>query len=132
MNSHTDFRSEASRLARINRLLDELNQRRVGRATTVYAIGLWLSLQLADIGAPLLGLPEWTMTLLVTLGLIGLPVVIALAWMFQVTRRGVMLDLDIPRRRAIEPPGQPRVAVDATLLGLALVLTVLTSAQLAG
>ena len=130
MNEINVVRTDASQGKRISRWLDELNRRRVGRATTAYAIALWLGLQLADIGIPLLGLPEWTMTLLVVLGVLGFPLVIALAWVFQITRRGLMID--VPRSSLLVPTEQPRVAVDATLLGLALVLTVLTAALLAG
>jgi len=46
-------------------------------------------LQVADIAFPLLSLPEWTVTFVLALSLVGFPIAIVLAWAFEVTPEGV-------------------------------------------
>jgi adenylate cyclase len=55
----------------------------------VYAVAVLAVLQAADVLAPALQLPSWSVTLVAYLGLLGLPVVIALAWLFDFTADGV-------------------------------------------
>lgn len=69
--------------------LAELKRRRVFRVAAVYGGGAFVVLQLADLLLPRLGLPDWTVTLVVALALIGLPLALALAWAFEATDDGV-------------------------------------------
>jgi len=46
-------------------------------------------LQVADIALPGLGLPEWTITLILALTVLGFPIAIILAWAFEMTPDGV-------------------------------------------
>ena len=55
----------------------------------VYVVAVLAVLQAADVLAPALHLPSWSVTLVAYLGLLGLPVVIALAWLFDFTADGV-------------------------------------------
>lgn len=73
----------------LKRFLGELRRRRVLRVAAVYAAAGWLVLEVTDTVAPLLLLPEWTSTLVLFLVLLGLPVVIALTWVFDVTPEGL-------------------------------------------
>jgi adenylate cyclase len=70
-------------------LLAELKRRRVFRVAAVYGAAAFVALQAADLVFPRLGLPDWTVTLVVALGVIGLPVALALAWAFDATPDGV-------------------------------------------
>lgn len=51
------------------------------RVVIAYAVALLAVLQAADVLAPALRLPSWSVSLVAYLGLLGLPVVIALAWL---------------------------------------------------
>ncbi len=45
--------------------------------------------EVADIAFPALGLPNWTMTLVVTVSILGFPIAVALAWAFDLTPQGL-------------------------------------------
>ncbi|HET9440320.1 MAG TPA: tetratricopeptide repeat protein [Longimicrobiales bacterium] len=70
--------------ARIRSLIQELRRRRVFRAAGVYIVGAFAALQGASVLVPALHLAEWTMTFLVVLALVGFPVAMGLAWVFDV------------------------------------------------
>ena len=67
----------------------ELKRRRVFRVAAVYVVAAVAVVQTADAVFPRLQLPDWTVTLVVALALLGLPVALALAWAFDVTPEGV-------------------------------------------
>ncbi|MFU8832667.1 MAG: tetratricopeptide repeat protein [Wenzhouxiangella sp.] len=74
----------------LNDILAELRRRHVFRVAGAYTICAWIILQIADIVFPPLMVPSWMMTVLVVLSIIGLPLVIMLAWIFDITPEGVV------------------------------------------
>jgi TolB-like protein len=75
---------------RFRSFVAELRRRRVFRVVVVYAIATFGVLQVADIAFPALKLPEWSVTLIVAVALLGFPVALVLAWAFDITPRGVI------------------------------------------
>ena len=71
------------------RFFAELKRRRVFRVMAVYGAVAFVVLQVADIALPGLGLPDWTITLILAFTLLGLPIAIVLAWAFETTPEGV-------------------------------------------
>ncbi|MEN8144425.1 MAG: hypothetical protein ABFS14_05680 [Gemmatimonadota bacterium] len=67
----------------------EMKRRRVFRVMAVYGAVAFLVLQAADIAFPRVGLPEWTVTLVLMLSLVGFPIAIVMAWAFESTPEGV-------------------------------------------
>ena len=67
----------------------ELKRRSVFRVGAAYAVVSWLILQVVDVALPRLGLPDWTITLILVLLLIGFPIALVLAWAFDLTPEGV-------------------------------------------
>lgn len=70
-------------------LFAELKRRRVFKVMAVYGAVAFGVLQVADLAFPRLGMPEWTVTLVLMLSLLGFPVAIVLAWAFEATAEGV-------------------------------------------
>jgi adenylate cyclase len=70
-------------------VLSELRRRRVFRVTGIYAIVAWIVVQVAATTFPVLMLPEWTVRLVIALFLLGIPVVVVLAWIFDITPEGI-------------------------------------------
>jgi adenylate cyclase len=70
-------------------LFDELRRRRVYRVSAAYVIIAFALLQGADIVLPALGAPDWALQLVVVLAIAGLPVAATLAWIFEITPRGI-------------------------------------------
>ena len=55
----------------------------------MYGAVSFVVLQVADIAFPGLGLPEWTITLVLALTLVGFPIALVLAWALEMTPEGV-------------------------------------------
>jgi hypothetical protein len=88
-------------IARFQQLISELSRRKVFRATGVYLVGLWLASQgIADL-FPAFGLPDWSVRAFVIAGISAIPLVIVVAWIFDITPRGVERD---PVDAGREPP----------------------------
>lgn len=68
---------------------EELRRRKVFRAAAIYAVVAWGVLQVADVVWEPLGLPPWTMTLVIVLVVLGFPLVLTLEWVFELTSAGV-------------------------------------------
>lgn len=99
-------------------LLGELRHRGVVQVGLVYAIVGWTLVQIADAVFPPLGLPDWSVTLVVAMVLLGFPLALVLAWALERTPEGV-------RRAPSAPRGRVAAAVvlgAAGMVGLAFVL----------
>ncbi|NNK31820.1 MAG: tetratricopeptide repeat protein [Xanthomonadales bacterium] len=68
----------------------ELRRRRVLHAVGLYLAGCWVLLQVFDIAAPEVGMPPWTMALLVWAVILLLPVATAISWFYDITPDGIM------------------------------------------
>lgn len=73
----------------VRSLFREARRRRVFRMSVAYAGLFFVLAQAASIFFPALQLPDWSVTLVVALGLLGLPVVVMLAWVFDLGREGI-------------------------------------------
>jgi TolB-like protein/Tfp pilus assembly protein PilF len=76
-------------------LLTELKRRKVIRVGIAYAIGAWLVLQLAEVLSELLNLPESVGPVVVIVVALGFPVVLVLAWVYELTADGLKRDADV-------------------------------------
>ncbi len=66
---------------------DELMRRKVVRVAIVYAAVAFAAIEAADIIVPRLNIPDWTVTVLIVLALLGFPIALALAWAFDIAPR---------------------------------------------
>jgi len=89
-------------------LMGELKRRKVFKVGIAYLIAAWLAVQVASIGFPAFDLPPWMLRIFILVALLGLPVALVLAWMFEVKPEGLRLD---PAKR-----GNKRLAAFAALL----------------
>jgi adenylate cyclase len=81
----------------MTRFLTELKRRQVVRVALVYGATAFAILQAADLAFPRLGLPDWTVTFVLWLTILGLPVALVLSWVFELTPEGVRrTDADAP------------------------------------
>jgi serine/threonine-protein kinase len=70
-------------------LFAELKRRRVIKVAGIYVIAMFATLQGVQVLAESLSLPAWTMTMLTLIVLVAFPIVIVVAWVFDVTPAGV-------------------------------------------
>ena len=118
----------------IFRFIGELRRRRVCRAATIYSVGFWLVCQVVDVAAPALGLPEWTLKLVIVLGLIVFPIALVLSWLIDITPDGLVADVGNSRTVATTRENGPTSRIlDCALLAAATVIGVqLTTGLLVG
>jgi TolB-like protein/Tfp pilus assembly protein PilF len=73
-------------------LVAELKRRSVFKVGVAYLVVGWLVIQVAATVAPQMSLPDWAPRLITLCILLGFPVALVLAWIFDVTPEGVKLD----------------------------------------
>ena len=72
------------------RFLAELKHRKVYRAAVVYAAVGWALLEAADVVLPRLGLPDWTVDVVLAVVLLCFPLAIVFAWIFDLSPQGIV------------------------------------------
>ncbi len=70
-------------------LLSELQRRNVFRVSLAYVISAWVLIQVADIVLPTFDAPQWIMQSGIVLSVVGFPIVVILAWIYELTPEGV-------------------------------------------
>jgi DNA-binding winged helix-turn-helix (wHTH) protein len=75
---------------RIVRLVREFRDRKVCRSLVIYSLVVWLVFQVTEIVQEALRLPDWTLSLVVVLGILGFPIAAVLSWVFDITPDGVI------------------------------------------
>jgi len=78
--------------------LEELKRRHVWRVAVAYALAGWLLVQIATQVFPIFHMPDWIAQLVVLLVVLGFPLAVIFAWVYEITPEGV---------RRTEPAGSP-------------------------
>ena len=69
--------------------LEELQRRHVWRVAIAYAVAGWLLVQVATQVFPFFNIPNWAVRLVVLLIVIGFPIVVVFAWVYELTPEGI-------------------------------------------
>ena len=107
------------RPSRFATFVAELRRRHVGRIIIAYGAVAFVLLQAGEIILPAFQAPVWSLRLLVVVVLMGFPIALALAWVYEITPRGIRRTPDIePAVAGRERPGRllPRLAFLAVTL----------------
>lgn len=115
----------------VGRFISELRRRRVCRAITMYSVTLWLVCQMLDVASPALGLPDWTLKLVIVLGLLGLPIALSLSWLFEITPQGIVSETLADTRDAKSKMVYTRRPTDMLIDFSLVFVAVVIGAQLA-
>ena len=76
-------------------LIAQLKRRNVFKVCMAYLALCWVIIEVATTVTPLLGLPDWLPTVAIWIAIIGLPVVVALSWIYELTPEGLRRDSDV-------------------------------------
>jgi len=79
----------------------ELKRRNVFKVGVAYAIVAWLIIEAVATIFPVLQLPEWSVTFVTVLVIIGFPFALLFAWAFEITPDGIKLTKEVPRAESI-------------------------------
>jgi adenylate cyclase len=95
-------------------LLAELKRRKVVRVAVVYAATAFAVLQAAEIMLPRMGVPDWGISLVIALIVLGFPLALVLGWALELTPEGL--------KRTEAAPAEPSDVATPALLGKRTVL----------
>jgi len=102
-------------------LFAELKRRNVFKVGMAYAIIGWLIMQVGEVMAPALHLPEWIQSALAFFIILGFPLALFFAWAFEMTPEGLRKEKDVDRSASITAQtGQKLNGLIIGLLVLAL------------
>ena len=84
-------------------LYHELKRRNVFRVTIAYIVMAWLVMQVADVVLNNLELPGWVFQLILVSIVIGFPVTLLLAWVYELTPDGIKKESELSESAATVP-----------------------------
>jgi TolB-like protein len=102
-------------------LLTELKRRSVFRVAAAYAVVAWILIEVSDTIFPRIGLPDWSVTLVIALVALGFPLALFLAWAYELTPEGLKRDAEA-RAEPSAPRTSNRTVSAVVVMGLVLVI----------
>ena len=109
-------------------LFSELKRRNVFRVAILYGVVSWLILQVSDVAMPALGLPDWSITLVLYFLAIGFPIALIFAWAFELTPEGLKRTREVDPDASVTPvTGQKINHLIIGVLSIALVFVIIHS-----
>jgi tetratricopeptide (TPR) repeat protein len=76
---------------KLSHFWQELKRRKVVKAITMYGATAFIVIEASDIILPRLGLPNWTVTFLIILIIVGFFITVVLSWIFDTTPEGIRI-----------------------------------------
>jgi len=107
---------------KIHTFWQELKRRKVIRVITVYAAAAFVILELVDIVAPSLGLPAWTLNLVIVLLCIGFILSIILSWVYDLTPEGIKKTKSVKKDEKVERTFSSKGWKIATYISIAVII----------
>jgi class 3 adenylate cyclase/tetratricopeptide (TPR) repeat protein len=98
--------SESGNDNKIKNLIGELQRRKTFRVAAAYIVVAWVLIEGASVILPAFNAPEWILPGLIIALVAGLPVAVALSWIFDITPEGLQKtdDMDAAAELAGESP----------------------------
>ena len=98
----------------------EMRRRNVFRVTGAYFVGAWVLVQIAFTLESVMQLPEWFDALFMALMILGAPVVVILAWAFELTPEGFKRTESISKEQSIAAKTGRRLEI-GIIIGLIVI-----------
>lgn len=97
----------------------ELKRRNVVRVGLAYVVIGWVLAQVAEFAVEIFGAPDWVLKTFVVFVILGLPLVLFVAWAFEITPEGVKREKDVDRSQSIT--AQTGRKIDFIIIGVLVV-----------
>lgn len=107
-------------------IFGEMRRRNIFKVSLAYVVLAWLIVQAAYIAVPAIGLPDRTTQLLVLALILGFPILVLLAWAYELTPQGLKPTADVDKTQSITHETGRRlnnIVVALLLLAAAVMLT---------
>lgn len=108
----------------MNRFIRELRRREVFRTAGLYIGICWILIEVSSVVLPAFEFPEWTLRALIIAAVIGFPVMLVLAWVYDISGSGISVQAD-PTDTIVPPIGSRKMDfVVIGVLSVALIISV--------
>ncbi len=108
----------------MQRLIRELRRREVFRTAGLYVGIAWIAIEAASILLPAFEAPDWVMRALIITAIVGFPIALVLAWVYDITDHGVEVQADATETVVIPFGGRRMDFVVIGVLSIALIFSV--------
>ena len=102
--------------------LSELRRRKVLRVAAGYLMVAWLVLQVIDVVGPMAGFPDWLGARVLLAFVVGFPIVLVLAWVYDLTPDGLRRTGEAADEAPLRAAGRPLDV--GIIVALAVMLTI--------
>jgi len=82
--------------AALKQFFVELKRRKVYRVAVAYIVGAWVLIQVATQVFPFFEIPNWSIRLFILALVLGSPIAVVLAWIYDITPSGIKRTEDVP------------------------------------
>ncbi len=111
---------------KLSQFWQELKRRKVTRVITVYAAAAFVIIELTDIVAPSLGLPNWTLNFIIILLCVGFIIAIILSWIYDIHSEGGIVKTEpVHKVKTVDIPGSTNSWRIATYVSVVIILCLL-------
>ena len=100
-----------------------MRRREVFRTVGLYVGISWIVIEAASVLLPIFDAPDWAMRAVVIVAVIGFPITIVLAWIYDVTDKGIVVQAD-PTDTIVQPIGRKMDFGVIGVLSVALVFSI--------
>ena len=108
----------------MNRFIRELRRREVFRTAGLYIGVSWIAIEVASVMLPAFEAPDWVLRALIIVAVVGFPVSLVLAWVYDLTGEGVEIQAEATDTVVIPFGGRKMDFVVIGILSVALILSV--------
>ncbi len=108
----------------MQRFIRELRRRAVFRTAGLYVGVCWIAIEAASVVLPAFDAPEWAMRAMIIAAVVGFPIVLVLAWVYEITDHGIVVQEDATDTVVIPFGGRRTDFVVIGLLSVALIFSV--------
>jgi tetratricopeptide (TPR) repeat protein len=108
----------------MQKLIRELRRREVFRTVGLYVGISWILIEASSVMLPAFEAPEWTLRAVIIVAIIGLPITIVLAWVYDITDKGIEVQADVSDMPVVPFGGRRTDFVVIGVLVMALVISV--------
>jgi len=107
----------------MSKLIRELRRREVFRTAGLYVGICWILIEASSVLLPTFDAPEWILRAVIIVTLIGFPVLLVIAWIYDLTPRGIEVQGDVTETMVVRSSRKADVAVIG-VLAVALLFSV--------
>lgn len=108
----------------MQRFIRELRRRAVFRTAGLYIGVCWIAIEASSVILPAFDAPDWTMRAIIIAAFIGFPIMLVLAWVYEITDRGIVVQEETTDTVVIPFGGRRTDFVVIGLLTIALIFSV--------